>query len=191
MADLQLQYGSGAPTFYNMARNGGVTFDLQEAERIVRTWRKINNQIAAMWPDLHDTFRHMFSQKQSCAVDFRGRVEIGFDSHRNAGYVRAPTGLMMWYPDPAYGTNKKGQSGFGYKVKAGRSEWFELIRPTTSANNVIQFLARCATMEHAVILSDYASLRLVLSVHDENVFIVPDHAVDRAAQACNLSLIHI
>ena len=41
------------------------------------------------------------------------------------------------------------------------------------------------TMAQAVILSDYASLRLVLSVHDELVFLVPEQMIDRAARACN------
>jgi DNA polymerase family A len=185
VADLSLQYGAGAPTFYTMGRNGGVQFDMDEAQRVVRTWRRINSDIAALWPDLHDLFRYAFTQRKSGSWDFRGRAEIGYDAHRAAGFMRMPNGLIVWYANPGYGTDKKGRQGFGYVIREGRSERFELLRPTTSANNLIQTLARCATMEQAVILSDYASLRLVLTVHDELVFLVPEQMIDRAARACN------
>lgn len=171
---LGLGFGAGATKFYMMvlrtARAMGWDIPkLKEvwtpelAEKSVRTYRRVNAPIPAMWNLLDDylQFEWMGLRPERRV----GPVTIG--DH----LVRGPNGLEMRYDACP------GSQAMNLKYMYGGVP--HVIYGSKFLENIIQFLARILLMNAALRLKD-RGLPFALQAHDELAFIVPDNDVDKA-----------
>jgi DNA polymerase family A len=180
-AVLGLGFGLGAENFHiktaAAARAQGLaigdmwTEDL--ARRTVGTYRKMQAPTVRFWSLLQDKLNHEWLGKRA-PVQI-GPIEIGH------GYIGGPSGLRMFYnvgeevEDPPPNNNE-----LWYKY-GGR---WRKIYGAAALENIIQFLARIIQMNAALRLQAYklSFLRIVHTVHDELIFVVPDKYVDKAKE---------
>lgn len=177
-AVLGLGYGLGPDNFYIKTAAAariqgfaiGDVWTQELADKTVKTYRKVNAPTARFWSLLENKLNHEW--KGTRAPTQLGPIEIGH------GYIEGPGGLRMMYDVEA--DDPPNNFEFWYQY-GGR--W----RKTYGAaflENIIQFLARIIQMDAAVRLADtnIPFLRMVHTVHDELIFIVPDKYVDRCSQ---------
>lgn len=182
IAQLALGFAGGANSYYHMCRLQGARVEMPEATRIVDAWRLANPNICLLWEDLLDSMMSIFLSDKSNKM-FRKVFLIGKCPRRKAGFIEFHNGLRMWYPEPKVGTDKYDRSALVYTHRIGRNAVQRIINRNVATNNAVQGLARTITMGHAVTLSDVPALPLVLTVHDELVFLVQTRIAERAAEA--------
>ena len=176
-AVLGLGFGLGRDNFYiktaAAARAQGLALGevwTQElADKTVTTYRKTQAPTVAFWRLLEGKLDHEWRGKR--APSTIGPIEIGF------GYVEGPGGLRMFY-DVDSKENPPNALELWYRY-GGR---WRKIYGAALLENVIQFLARIVQMQAALRLqaTKIPFLRMVHSVHDELIFVVPDKYVDKA-----------
>lgn len=182
-ACLACQFALSGGGFQRTARLGGQIISLESATDTVQKWRRANPNIVALWDILVEMVEWAASERPKTTRTYR-HLTFGYDKRRNAVYIKLPTGLMLWYPDPHWATvkdaNGKVRTGWAfYNAKTKKSAFFT---KNLLANNTVQALARSITLGyHAPLLQSKYNLRYVLTVHDELVFVVPTRLADRVA----------
>lgn len=181
---LGLGYGCGKDKFLVMvqklARALGIdltqlgrAIDLAFADDVVRTYRKVNYDIPAGWYHLQTVLTQVWGRPGARAVDY-GPVSI------SSGVVRGPNGLEMRYDKPE---RLSSNANFTYAYGGAMHNLYG----AKLMENIIQFLARIVITNAALRLND-RGYRFALQVHDELVFIVPDHDVDNAKRVIHTEL---
>ena len=178
VACLACQFALSGGGYYQHVTLAGEKITRPEAFDVVDKWRAANPRIVKLWSKLTSIIEHMCSQKPDIEHVFQ-MLRFGYDAKRNAVYVTLPTGLRIWYPNVHY-AEYKGREGWAFK--ADKDEKPTFLSRNLLANNIVQALARSITVGlHAVILDRKYNLRWSLTVHDELVFVVPDHLAARVA----------
>lgn len=167
IATLGLGFGMSAEKFVATCANMNETVSLDEAKEIVRIYRSVHHKVVEFWKRCGSAIPMMQSGDEDSVVDIHGRVKI------EKGALALPNGLKIRYPDLAYEDNN-------WVFNGGRG-----VTKTYSskvAENIIQALARNVVMEQTVSLA--SRWKLVLSVHDEAVFCVPNDQVKICVEDC-------
>lgn len=168
IAILGLGYNMGVPKFAHTVKiqsGGEIIVDEIEAARVVQTYRTKYRAIKEMWATLHD----MLPQMTGDISHTIGPVTF------ERGRIRLPTGLYLNYHNLRFEGN---QWRYDY---AGRPK---TIYGGKLLENIIQALARICVMDAAVrvrkrIGQEFESrIHLNLQVHDELVYVVPNHLVE-------------
>lgn len=167
---LGLGYYLGASKLQNTLRLGGVTVDDQEAERLVKTYRRTYDKIPAMWYHLTDVIDAMVHGR-SMRVDQHGLIRM----EKNA--LVGPTGLRLYYNDIQVRASGRDTSTVYYSNK--KRAW-QYIYSGKLLENIIQFLARCVIAEQMVAIKE--RYKVVFQVHDEIVFVAPEKEAEEAMQ---------
>ncbi len=165
VSHLGLGFGAGGATFQKVAKlMGGVDIDLEEATRVVNTYREAHPEIAGGWRRFQDCLPHI-QQGTEESIDPWGFCI----TEQNA--VRLPSGRRIYYPSLVKERD----------ANTGKSEWWygngrtrARIYAGKGVENLVQALARDVIAEHAVRFFKETKLRPCLAVHDELVYIVPD-----------------
>lgn len=164
VAHLGLGFGAGGATFQKVAKlMGGVDMDLDEATRVVNTYREAHGEIANGWRRFQDCLRAI-KQGTEEAIDPWGHCV----TEREA--VRLPSGRRIHYPDLIRQTDEKGKAEWWYGNGRSRAR----IYAGKGVENLVQALARDVIAEHAVKFFKQTGLRPALMVHDELVYVVPE-----------------
>lgn len=174
-AVLGLGYGLGEDNFFlktlQSARGLGMTDDhfmsvwtKELASKTVRTYRRMNPQIPAMWHRLDNILKREW--RGGAAPTQVGPCVIGH------GYVEGPGGLRMHYDVPEE-WDFSGDMYFGF---GGR---MRKIYGAAFLENLIQFLARIIQVSAGVRLYK-RGYRMAHTVHDELVYVVQKELVDEA-----------
>ena len=164
-------YGCGPPKFLGMIRTKAVIegfelqFDIDDAERVVKGYRKINNMIEFKWNWLGQEALHQMAYRDN------EKIEDGPVTFRRYE-VTGPSNLKMHYPllqkrDGEWTYDDAGKSNKLYGAKL--------------TENLVQHMARVFIMQVALRMERHVrplSGRLVLQSHDELVYCVPDPAVE-------------
>lgn len=178
VACLACQFALSGGGFYQHVVLSGETISRPEAFDVVDKWREANPAIVKLWGKLTAIIEWCCSSRPTTEHVFQ-MLRFGYDGKRNAVYITLPTGLRIWYSNP-YFAEYKGRSGWAFK--ADKDEKPTFLSRNLIANNVIQALARSITIGfHAPLLQRKYNLRWALTVHDELVFVVPDHLAQRVA----------
>jgi DNA polymerase len=174
---LQLGYQSGPQKLKDMVwlqsratEPEPIVLTFYEADGIVFAYRKRMDRISGMWETLRDMIREMAHLPSTVSIPFGTDdvIRIGFDK------VTGPNGLCLYYDELRYDRDANGWTYFygGVRYKLYGGKWLE---------NIIQFLARIATMQAAIRLrkplAEYG-VRLNHTSHDELIYVVPDRHVD-------------
>ena len=150
----------------------------QEAQRIVSSYRARRPYIVRTWYDLQDHIECFTGQRE---VRWRDLVTF-----KPGGLLLMPNGMHLHYPGLKARMGKFDRPEYQYMKYDVR---YRKPVPTKIyggllLENIVQCIARCATSEHALVLSRY--WRIVHLVHDEIIMCVPtaqaqsclDHALE-------------
>ena len=151
---LSLGFQSGANKFHDtMNFTFNTPISLDEAQRVVATYRRKYSKIVDLWGRMDDAITAM-SRGQSMRI---GPLETA----RNK--IVLPNGMPMFYPELS-----RADGEWRYMSRTG---WKKLYAGALT-ENCIQALARIVITTAELRLTRIASLRAALSVHDELVYVV-------------------
>lgn len=165
---LGLGYYTGAVKLRETLRQGpnkdgvgGVVVSLEEAQRIVKLYRRKYSNIPQFWYACGNALEHMITGGS-------GYISQQFNIRYEGSKVYLPNGAVLRYPGlERYRNEETGESELRYLV---RNQWTKIYSGLL-CENIIQALARGVIVEYLVdIGSKYG---VSLQVHDEIVSVVP------------------
>lgn len=169
---LGLGYYTGAAKLRETLRigNGGISVNipLEEAERIVKLYRKENSKIAQFW-------RTCGAALDQMVMGGSGYISEEFDIRYERHKIILPNGSVLHYPALEQHTNPDtGETGLRY---LNRGQWTKIYSGLL-CENIIQALARGVIVEYLVTIG--GKYGVALQVHDEIVSVVPKSLVEEA-----------
>jgi DNA polymerase len=165
VSHLGLGFGAGAATFQKVAKlMGGVDMDMEESQRVVNTYRTAHAEIAEGWKRFQACLPRI-EQGVEEAIDPWGHCVVEKEA------VRLPSGRRIYYPGLLKARDANGKSEWWYG--AGRTK--ARIYAGKGVENLVQALARDVIAEHAIRFKKVTGLLPTLTVHDELVYVVPEH----------------
>lgn len=169
---LGLGYYTGAAKLKETLRigQGGIslTVPLEEAERIVKIYRKKNDKIVAFWKTCGKALDNM-------VMGGSGYISQEFNIRYKGETVILPNGAELYYPGLQWHTDEKtGNREMRYLFK---NKWTKIYSGLL-CENIIQALARGVICEYLVTIG--AKYGVALQVHDEIVSVVRLSVVDDA-----------
>ena len=168
---LGLGYGTGALKLQHTLKTTppGAVVTEDEAKSYVDTYRKANDKVIELWRDGDKVIKDL--------ADFDGIKPYYYGKHKclkiTSEGVKLPNGLQIRYPDLRLNTDEE-KSQYVYKSRKGPvSLWGGSL-----VENVVQALARIVVGEQMLKIQE--RYRVVLTVHDAAVVVVPEAEKDEA-----------
>lgn len=163
-------YGMGAAKFQSQLKNFGVEVSLEEAQRIINTYRATYPRITELW------------KAAGVALDaiLRGQVtELGRGGVlkiEGKDGIKLPNGLYIRYPNlRQYQDPENGKTELVYDTKRGKQVVPNRIYGGKVVENVCQALARIVVGEQMLMVAK--KYKVVMTVHDAIACIAPEHQV--------------
>jgi hypothetical protein len=168
-------YGMGAAKFQGALKNAGVSVSLEEAKRIIDTYRATYPKITALWKSAGTALDAML-RGQTTTLGRGGILKIeGKDG------VRLPNGLYIRYPNIRKMTNEdEGKTEIVYDTKKGRAVIPNRIYGGKLIENVCQALARIIIGDQMLMIAK--KYQVVMTVHDAVACIVRTEEVATAQE---------
>lgn len=169
-------YCMGAKKFQAQLKNFNVAIDLDEATRIIDTYRTTYPKITALWKEAGTALDAML-RKQTTTLGRNGLLKIeGKDG------VRLPNGLYIRYPNIRKVMNKddEGKAEIVYDTKKGKAVIPNRIYGGKLIENVCQALARTVIGEQMLLIAK--KYHVVMTVHDSVIIIAPTDEVVTAQE---------
>lgn len=167
--ELALGYQGWLGAFQSMAKTYGVVIPDEEAEEIIKAWRKANPRIVKYWAAIELAALQAVKTGQVFSV---GRIKFGMRD----GFLqcRLPSGRLLAYSNAApatvktkYGITKEVISYMGVDSKTGA--WCRQFTYGGSlTENIVQGVARDLLAE-AMTRAEKAGMHVIMHVHDEAV----------------------
>ena len=168
---LGLGYGTGALKLQHTLKTSppGAVVSEDEAKEFVKTYRDSNAQVIQLWRDGDKVIKDL--------SDWGNTKPYTYGKHKclkiTKQGVHLPNGLMIRYPDLKLDTEES-KSRYTYKSRKGPvSIWGGSL-----VENVVQALARIVVGEQMLKIQE--RYRVVLTVHDAAVIVVPEAEKDEA-----------
>lgn len=157
---LGLGYYTGAAKLRETLRQGGVVITIEEADRIVKLYRKKYNKIPQFWRACGRALDHM-------VIGGSGYISQEFNIRYENHKVILPNGAVLHYPGLQNHTDPDtGERGMRY---LNRNRWTKIYSGLL-CENIIQALARGVIVEYLVTIGN--KYGVALQVHDEIVSVV-------------------
>jgi hypothetical protein len=188
VAQLQLQFGSGAATYLHKARTDGGLKDMQleEAQEVVTGWRDKYHAITGQWSAFGEALTWIVKGIER-PVDPWGHVTTCREG------LRLRSGRLIRYPalrklDDWGVVNEffKGEWPEDMdKVKSKTGWWYGLgrhkrrIYGAKAFQNAVQALARDSIFDCSVEFYKQTGLRFNLRTHDELAYVVPKQRAEK------------
>lgn len=174
-------YGMGATKFQAQLKNFGVEVEIEEAQRIINTYRNTYPKITQLWKDAGTALKAIL-QKQHTTLGRDGVLQIeGEDG------VRLPNGLYIRYPNlRMYQSEDSEKAELVYDTKKGKAVIPNRIYGGKLIENVCQALARIIIGEQMLMVAK--KYKVVMTVHDAIALIVPEHEVETAKEYVELCM---
>lgn len=177
-AILGLGYGMGKARFKDSLKAGypSVDIDIDEAERIVNTYRQTYPLIVDLWKQADAALRAM-----SAGTEFY--IGVGIQLKCDHEGVHLPNGMKLIYPEL-----RKTADGYEYMVRKGSKTFPKKIYGAMLVENICQALARIVVFTQMAKIDQKLRkydkrtglrFKTVLTVHDEVVAVVPDRAGEK------------
>jgi DNA polymerase len=173
-------YGMGAAKFQAQLKNFNVAIDLDEAKRIIDTYRTTYPKITALWKEANNVLRAVM--ENSVAAFGRGGL-LKVDGSKG---IQLPNGLYLKYPNIRMWENDQGKAEIVYDTKKGRAIIPNRIYGGKVVENVCQALARIIIGEQMLMVAK--KYKVVMTVHDAIACIVPEAEVERAQEYVELCM---
>ena len=159
-------YGMGAQKFQGQLKAFGTEVTLEEAKRIIDTYRGTYPKIPALWTQGSAAVDAM--SKKRTATWGNGCITIGKEG------VLMPNGLYQRYPNLKKIRDKDGKDQYMYDSRKGAVKLYG----GKLTENICQGLARCIIGEQLIKIS--RKYRVVLTVHDAVACIAPKEEAEEA-----------
>lgn len=172
-------YGMGATKFQAQLKNFGVDIDLDEATRIIDTYRSTYPQIAAFWKV---TGHALLAILRNSHTTFGRNNLLEVDGKKG---IRLPNGLYLKYPNMRQVSND-GKTEVVYDTKKGRATMTTRIYGGKAVENVCQALARIIIGEQMLMVAK--KYQVVMTVHDAIACVVPTAEVEAAQEYVELCM---
>ena len=160
-------YGMGAAKFQAALKNATPSVDvpLEEAQRIITTYRETYPQITALWKQAGKALNAMMLDR-SAPLGREGVLVV-----EGKKGIRLPNGLYLKYPNLRVETNKEGEEEMVYDSKRGKAVVQTRIYGGKLVENICQALARIMIGE--AMLRINKRFPVVMTVHDAIACLVP------------------
>ena len=167
-------YGMGAAKFQTQLKNFGVEITIEEAKRIIDTYRVTYPKITELWKSAATALKAIL-QNQQTTLGRGGILKIeGSDG------ILLPNSLYLRYPNLRLVENEEGKSELVYDTKKGKAIIPNRIYGGKVIENVCQALARIVIGEQMLMVAK--KYRVVMTVHDAIACIVPYEEVKTALE---------
>jgi DNA polymerase len=174
-------YGMGAAKFQLQLKNFGVVITLEEAKRIIDTYRATYPNIVRLWAKAGDMLKAMLRNAQTTL----GRDEILEVDGANG--VKLPNGLYLKYPNLRVREDEKtGKVEVVYDTKKGKAVIPNRIYGGKVIENVCQALARIIIGEQMLRIAK--KYRVVMTVHDAIAVVAPEAEAETAQEYVELCM---
>ena len=174
-------YGMGAAKFKAQLKNFGVDVELEEAQRIIATYRQTYPKITELWRAANGILGAVIGD-QLAELGRGGLLKI-----EGTKGVRLPNGLYLKYPNLRWATNEQdGKPEYVYDTKKGRAIIPNRIYGGKVVENVCQALARIIIGEQMLMVAK--KYKVVMTVHDAIACIVPEAEAERAQEYVELCM---
>ena len=167
-------YGMGAAKFQAQLKNFNVEITLDEAKRIIDTYRTTYPKIVELWKEAASALKAVL-QNQQTTLGRGGVLKIEGDDG-----VLLPNSLYLRYPNLRLVENEEGKSELVYDTKKGKAVIPNRIYGGKVIENVCQALARIIIGEQMLMVAK--KYRVVMTVHDAIACIVPTAEVETAKE---------
>jgi DNA polymerase len=170
-------YGMGAAKFQAQLKNFGVDVSLEEAQRIIETYRRTYPKIAEFWKTAGRALGAILGNQ---TMDL-GRDGVLKVEGRNG--IRLPNGLYLKYPNLRWtemDENGRAKTQFVYDTKKGKATLPNRIYGGKVTENVCQALARIIIGDQMLLIAK--KYRVVMTVHDAIACVVPEAEVKTAQE---------
>jgi DNA polymerase len=158
-------YGMGAAKFQAQLKNFNVTIELDEAKRIIDTYRTTYPKITELWKSAASALKAVL-QNQQTTLGRGGVLKIeGSDG------ILLPNTLYLRYPNLRIVENEEGKSELVYDTKKGKAVIPTRIYGGKVIENVCQALARIVIGEQMLMIAK--KYKVVMTVHDAIACIAP------------------
>ena len=171
---LGLGYGTGWRKLQHTLKTQppGAVIDDEECQNIVKLYRDVNSDIIELWKDSDNMLEAMCNWDSKSKEYYLGQHKV---LRVKENGIELPNGLMIRYPNLRYDTEGE-KSQYKYKSRRGEiSIWGGAV-----VENVVQALARIVVGEQMLAINE--RYRVVLTVHDAAVIIVPEVERERAME---------
>jgi DNA polymerase len=173
-------YGMGAAKFHAQLKNFNVLADLDEAKRIIDTYRLTYPKIVELWKDAGVALKAIL-QKQQTSLGRGGLLSV-----QGADGIVLPNGLRLKYPNLRLYENEEGKAEIVYDTKKGKATIPNRIYGGKVIENVCQALARTIIGEQMLMIAK--KYRVVMTVHDAIAIIVPAAEAEVAKEYVELCM---
>ena len=168
-------YGMGAAKFKLQLKNFGVEVELEEAKRIIDTYRATYPKIVALWAAANNVLKAMLRNAQTSL----GRDDL-LNVDGKVG-ILLPNGLRLKYPNLRLREDEEsGKVEVVYDTKKGRAVIPNRIYGGKVIENVCQALARIVIGEQMLLIAK--KYKVVMTVHDAIAVVVPKAVADTAKE---------
>lgn len=151
-----------------------VEVSLEEAKRIIDTYRSTYPMIPALWKAAGDILTAMY-QNQYAELGRDGILKI-----EGAKGIRLPNGLYLKYPNLRKTQKEDGGTEWVYDTKKGKATVPNRIYGGKVVENACQALARIVIGEQMLTVAK--KYKVVMTVHDAIACVVPENEADRALE---------
>jgi DNA polymerase len=163
-------YGMGAAKFQAQLKNFGVEVALEEAKRIIDTYRTTYPKISAFWKTAGKALDAILANQ---VMSFGRNNVLQIEGHNG---IRLPNGLYIKYPNLRFIANHDdGKREMAYDVKKGKAWIPNRIYGGKVTENVCQALARIIIGDQMLLVAK--KYKVVMTVHDAIACVVPEHEV--------------
>ena len=160
-------YGMGAKKFQAQLKNFGVEVELEEAQRIIDTYRRTYPKIAEFWKAAHGILPAIIGE-QYAEIGRNGVLKV-----EGSKGIRLPNGLYLRYPNLRWVQRADdGKPEFVYDTKKGKAVTPNRIYGGKVTENVCQALARIVIGDQMLMVAK--KYRVVMTVHDAIACVVPE-----------------
>ena len=174
-------YGMGAAKFQTQLKTFGVEVTIEEAQRIINTYRNTYPKITALWKSAANVLPAIIGEQTTAF----GRGDI-LKVDGSEG-ILLPNGLRLKYPNLRWvemEENSKPQ--FVYDTKKGKAVIPNRIYGGKVIENVCQALARIVIGEQMLMVAK--KYRVVMTVHDAIACIAPEAEAETAKEYVELCM---
>jgi len=158
-------YGMGAAKFQAQLKNFRVEIELDEAKRIINTYRETYPKITALWKKAGLALEAIL-RNSAMGLGRDGVLKI----EGNSG-VLLPNGLYLRYPNLRILQSEEGKAEMVYDTKRGKATIPNRIYGGKVIENVCQALARIVIGEQMLLIAK--KYKVVMTVHDAIACIAP------------------
>ena len=173
-------YGMGAAKFQAQLKNFGVEVTLDEAKRIIDTYRTTYPQIVALWGAAGTALKAIL-QKQQTSLGRGGLLSV-----QGENGIILPNGLRLKYPNLRLHETEEGKTEIVYDTKKGKATIPNRIYGGKVIENVCQAIARIIIGEQMLMIAK--KYRVVMTVHDAIAIVVPKAEAEAAKEYVELCM---